>query len=567
MVSLPVRALTTRNMIKRLLSFPVLLAFAIPATAAITLTCDPNVDTARADLCASMNATAASLYNKTFTNANANIYVKFGKTGLGASTTITVQIPFSTFVAALTASKNGAQATALPFLNSLAAPLYGAGAVSVSSALAWTLGIPNIPGLDAKEKPCTKDAPGCYAGIITLTDEAGAFYFRSGTQTRISYDIFTTVEHEIDEVLGVSSCIDTNGPILTNPCGTNVPAALDLFRYSAPGKLVLISATPGHYFSIDGGVSNAAPGVFFNTLADGSDYHDFIAPCPAPAYHVQDATGCPGTGGGVDITNDGGIEITILNSIGYSLAAPAGGAPTISANGVVPVYSTVTTIQSGEWISIYGTNLAASTVVWNGDFPTTLGGTSVTVNNKPAYLWYVSPTQINLQVPNDVATGTVPIVVKTAGNSVTSTATLAQVAPSFSLLDAKHVTGIILRSNGSGAYGGGTYDIVGPTGTSLGYRTVAAKTGDSVVLFAVGFGPTSPAVPAGQVYSGAAATTNPVNLRINNVPVTPAFAGLSSAGLYQMNMTIPAGLGTGDVPLVASVGGAQTQSTVVISLQ
>ena len=133
--------------------------------------------------------------------------------------------------------------------------------------------------------------------------------------------------------------------------------------------------------------------------------------------------------------------------------------------------------------------------------------------------------------------------------------------------DSAHVAGIILRANGKGAYGGGTYDIIGPTGTSLGYATVAAKAGDNIALFGNGFGPTSPAVPAGQAFSGAAATTNPVTLRINNVSVTPAFAGLSGPGLYQINLTIPAGLGTGDVSLQAIVGGVQTPAAVVVSLQ
>ena len=137
----------------------------------------------------------------------------------------------------------------------------------------------------------------------------------------------------------------------------------------------------------------------------------------------------------------------------------------------------------------------------------------------------------------------------------------------FSLLDAKHVTGIILRSDGSGAYDGGTYDIIGPTGTSLGYATVAAKAGDTVELFAVGLGPTNPSVPAGQVFSGSAPTTNTVSLLINGTSVVPFYAGLSSAGLYQINLTVPAGLGTGDVPVVATVGGAQTQAGVVISLR
>jgi len=57
-----------------------------------------------------------------------------------------------------------------------------------------------------------------------------------------------------------------------------------------------------------------------------------------------------------------------------------------------------------------------------------------------------------------------------------------------------------------------------------------------------------------------------VHVFINNVSVTAMFAGLSGAGLYQINLTIPAGLGTGDVPLLATVGGVQT-SPVIISLR
>src|SRR6185437_1198464 len=229
--------------------------------------------------------------------------------------------------------------------------------------------------------------------------------------------------------------------------------------------------------------------------------------------------------------------------------------PTILPNGVVPLYSKSTTIQSGEWVSIYGSNLASQTTLWNNDFPLSLGGTSVTVNGKPAYILFVSPGQINLQAPDDSATGTVTVVVTTAAGSATSMVTLGQASPSFSLLDSKHVAGIILRDNGSGAYGNGTYDILGPTGTTLGYPTVAAKPGDSVVLFGFGFGPTTPHVPAGQVYSGQARMANELSLYIANAQVKNTFAGISSAGLYQINLRIPNGLGTGDVPLQAMTMG------------
>jgi uncharacterized protein (TIGR03437 family) len=198
-------------------------------------------------------------------------------------------------------------------------------------------------------------------------------------------------------------------------------------------------------------------------------------------------------------------------------------------------------------------------MVWTGNFPTSLNGTSVKINGKPAYISLVSPGQINLQAPDDTVTGSVPVVVTTAKGSATSTVTLAPFAPSFVLLDSKHVAGIILKPDG-------TYNVLGPTGSSLGYATVAANVGDVVEIFGVGFGPTSPAVNAGQAFSSAAPTTTPVQLRIGGTIVNPSFAGLSSAGLYQINLTIPAGLATGDVALTATVGGTQTQSGVVISL-
>ena len=125
--------------------------------------------------------------------------------------------------------------------------------------------------------------------------------------------------------------------------------------------------------------------------------------------------------------------------------------PSITPNGIVPNDSTATMIEAGEWVSIYGVNLAGASATWTGNFPISLGGISVTIDGKQAYLWYVSPTQINLQVPDDATTGPVTVVVTTPNGTVSSTVTLAQFAPAFNLLDTKHVAGIILRANGSGA--------------------------------------------------------------------------------------------------------------------
>jgi uncharacterized protein (TIGR03437 family) len=183
-------------------------------------------------------------------------------------------------------------------------------------------------------------------------------------------------------------------------------------------------------------------------------------------------------------------------SVNATVTAPTGpGTPAITPNGIVPLYSTATTVGPGEWISIFGTNLSNGTYNWQGDFPQSLGGTTVKINGKNGYLSYVSPTQINVEAPDDSATGSVPVQLISPNGSTSSSVTLSELAPALSLLgDNKHAAGLIIRTDNSGAYSypGGTYDIIGPTGSSLGYRTVAAKAGDHISLYGVGFGTTTP---------------------------------------------------------------------------
>jgi uncharacterized protein (TIGR03437 family) len=362
-------------------------------------------------------------------------------------------------------------------------------------------------------------------------------------------------------------------------------------RMVTPGGTISTVAGNGTAgFSGDGGPATAAELNYPIGVVVDSNGNLFIADSYNQRIRMVTPAGTISTvagNGNIGYSGDGGAATSAALNYPHALAVDSAGKvyfadtdngtvreltsntpkPSIFAGGVVPVYSTVNTVQPGEWVSIYGENLASATAVWNSDFPTSLGGASVTIDGKSAYLWYVSSGQINVQVPDDTKTGSVPVVVTTSGGSATSSVNLASVAPAFLLLDSKHVTGIILRSNGSGAYGGGTYDIIGPTGSSLGYRTVAAKAGDIVELYATGFGPTISPVPAGKAFSGAAWAVDAVNVKIGSWNVTPSFAGLSGAGLVQINLTIPGGQGTGDVPLVATVGGVQTPSGVVISLQ
>ena len=380
-------------------------------------------------------------------------------------------------------------------------------------------------------------------GFGKVTDYPG---LASGFYARIHFDRVTTYVYE------------DYGSIVDPVAGTLVG------KFDVPGfsGLMAPDGSLGTAFFLGQSVPDPGPGIYIVTSFDMQRL------TPIATATISKIAGSPTHfirwgSNGLAFTTASAVYILSGSFVGAAPGVP----PAISTGGVVPLDSSSNIVQTGEWISIYGANLARGPVSWSGDFPESLGGTSVTIDGKAAYLSYVSPTLINLQAPDDTATGPVPVVVTTGVGSATSTVTLAPFGPSFPLLDSKHVAGIILRSDGSGAYGGGAYDIVGPTGTSLGYPTVAAKVGDSIALFAVGLGPTNPVAPAGKAFSGAAPTTNPVALLVNGVSVALTFAGLSSAGLYQLNLTVPPGLGSGDVPLQAIVGGMQTPAFAVISLQ
>jgi uncharacterized protein (TIGR03437 family) len=90
-----------------------------------------------------------------------------------------------------------------------------------------------------------------------------------------------------------------------------------------------------------------------------------------------------------------------------------------------------------------------------------------------------------------------------------------------------------------------------------------------VELFGVGFGPTSPQIASGAVLAPGqfGTATAPVTLLINGTAVTPSFTGITEAGTFQINLTIPPALGTGDLTIVALVGGMQTPNGILISAQ
>jgi uncharacterized protein (TIGR03437 family) len=89
--------------------------------------------------------------------------------------------------------------------------------------------------------------------------------------------------------------------------------------------------------------------------------------------------------------------------------------------------------------------------------------------------------------------------------------------------------------------------------------------GEVIELYGTGFGPTAPAVDPSKVFSGAAPTSTPVSVTIGGQPAKVLFAGLSGAGLYQINVVVPT-VAAGDQPVTASVNGVPVPQTAYVTV-
>ena len=162
-----------------------------------------------------------------------------------------------------------------------------------------------------------------------------------------------------------------------------------------------------------------------------------------------------------------------------------------------------------------------------------------------------------MQAPTDATAGPVQLQVKNVYGSALSTATLQPYSPGF-FTQGKYVAAV----HTDGAY-------VAPAGF-YGNAVVSrpAQPGETLLIYGTGFGPTTPTVPAGQIFSGAAPLTDPTQLHVTmgGAPAMVQFAGIVVPGEYQFNVVVPA-LPDGDQAIIATIGGLSTQSGLVIAIK
>ena len=187
--------------------------------------------------------------------------------------------------------------------------------------------------------------------------------------------------------------------------------------------------------------------------------------------------------------------------------------------------------------------------------PVKLDGVSVTVNGKPAYVYFISPTQVNILTPPDAISGSVAVQVTNNGVASAAFTVAAQTAsPSFFVFNGGPY---IAATHADGSY-------IGPTTLYPGLTT-PAQPGETIVLYANGFGQTSTAIVSGSQTQSGTLTPLPA-ITIGGVPATVAFAGLVAPGEFQFNVVVPSSLGNGDQAVTATYNGLNTQAGTLITV-
>ncbi len=189
----------------------------------------------------------------------------------------------------------------------------------------------------------------------------------------------------------------------------------------------------------------------------------------------------------------------------------------------------------GEIVSVYGTGMGSlAQAAASTPLPQFLAGFEAWVNNVPTPLYYVSPNQVNLQIPYETPVGTAQLMI---GNPYEN-------SPNFPITVSSAGPGIF-------AFPDGTINPF-PSGTR----------GQTVTLYITGDGAVRPSVTTGDI-PAAGIVPKPrlaVTVTVGGVAATTTFIGIPSwsVGVTQINYTIPPTAPTGRQPVVVTVGTAQS---------
>jgi len=246
--------------------------------------------------------------------------------------------------------------------------------------------------------------------------------------------------------------------------------------------------------------------------------------------------------GSITLKASGAPDVTI--PVEYST-----GTPKINPNGVVNAAHLASAgLSPGGLITIFGSNLAnapkpALPIPY---LPDELGGTSVQIGAFKAKLLYVSPTQINAQVPVELTSESAQV--KVVVNNLETDAVTLKVLP--------YDPGLFTTDGIPAGFAAALNPDLTPV-------TVAspAKRGTIIMLFGTGWGPVIPAVASGQFAGTMVQTVQKPDVQLSGWSIPVIYSGLSPGfvGVYMVQFQIPADAPTGDaVSVVLGIGGRGT---------
>ncbi len=360
-----------------------------------------------------------------------------------------------------------------------------------------------------------------------VADASGNIYVADTQARRIvrfSSGVYTTIAGN-----GYGQFSGDNGPgpaaAIYDPMGLTVDPAGNVYiadtfncrirKIGPSGIITTIAGTGALYYSGDGG-----PGV-------------------QAALHFPH---------GVAVDSSGNVYITdTFNSVVRELQ---GTLPTVATNGVVNAASFAPQISPGALATVFGGNFALSKAGASTPLPSSLAGVSITVNGQSAPILFVTPTQVNFQVPWETALGPAAVTVAVnGGGSNAVTVPVLGAAPG------------LFSSNGQA--------VVQNSDFSLNEPGNPAKVGSTIVAYLSGSGSVSPAVADGAATPiGTLVFLNSqTSVTIGPATAQVAFAGLAPGfvGLVQMNIVVPSSLQTGSYPLTVTIG-SETSNPATISI-
>jgi len=304
-----------------------------------------------------------------------------------------------------------------------------------------------------------------------------------------------------------------------------------------------------------------------------------VAPTTAPVVQIMNAT----TGGSTlqvnalegPITPAGGARAVIsgrtmavdsANAVVYaittsglsmiSLTPPvAADRPVPNQNGAVNLGSFQRPVAANGLLSIFGQNLGAGEIAGSMPLPTMLGGTCVTLNNTALPLFMASPTQINAQIPPDLAAGSYPLIVRSIAKHAAGASqqlTVSKYAPAVLVPTAGQIA--LVHADGS-----------------LVNKDNPANRDEHLTMYAVGLGPTT----GGVVTAGAPSPSSPLAVTgtvqvffgdptYKQAGIIVDWSGLAPGfvGLYQLNLRVPGFHISGDaLPVTLRVGSVNSPTT------